>query len=731
MGMSKFAYGAAFAAALAGAQAARAQDGAVLLPEIDVTASRIVSTAPANTGAASGASTASIGIVGASTTVVTSEQIQHSPAQNLPDILAQQTGVQVQHLLSSTNGSRDAVDLRGFGAFAQSNVLILVNGRRYQDFDLQGFDFSSIPLDSIERIEITRGNSGAVLYGDGAIGGVINIVTKKKVGAGLAARAEGLAGSFGYYEGRASASAASGPWSVALFGDAINSNGYRVNSALRQRSIDANINYANGPLNAYLRIGGDRQSQGLPAGLNNLPSSFPYTLDTPWQSNTPLDWGNKQGFNLTGGGTATLAPGVDLILDGGVRRKFQQSQFFNYFLCDPMTFACSYTVNGATSMNYVDTVMTTTSFTPRFDVSHSLFGAPGRLLAGVDVYNTQYNSDRPTAPGLMPVHSYDIRQLTTGFYAMNTSTIRPDTDISFGGRLQRNAVKAQDVYSAVNDPNAGFYPNNPQAPSLDTAEWQWAAHVGVEHRLSQNLAVFARAARAFRLGNADERVGAGGPFVFTPPNFALKTQTSHDVEGGVRWNGGGLNVESSIYLMRLDNEIHFIPALGVDTNLDPTQRWGWETTALYQFNGDVRLKGGLAYTRATFREGPFAGNDIPLVSRWSGNAGLTWDIVQKLLVLDVTGRFFGERRMDNDQMNIQPLIPANATADVKLGGSYDRFFWSAAVLNVFDLHYYDYAIASGGIAAGPFFGGLPPTIGLFSAFPLAGRTFMLRAGATF
>ena len=41
---------------------------------------------------------------------------------------------------------------------------------------------STIPLNSIERIEIIRGNSGAVLYGDNAVGGVINIVTKTGVG---------------------------------------------------------------------------------------------------------------------------------------------------------------------------------------------------------------------------------------------------------------------------------------------------------------------------------------------------------------------------------------------------------------------------------------------------------------------------------------------------------------------------------------------------------------------
>ena len=40
-----------------------------------------------------------------------------------------------------------------------------------KDFDLAAVDWGNIPLDSIERIEVTRGNAGAVLYGDGAVGG--------------------------------------------------------------------------------------------------------------------------------------------------------------------------------------------------------------------------------------------------------------------------------------------------------------------------------------------------------------------------------------------------------------------------------------------------------------------------------------------------------------------------------------------------------------------------------
>jgi len=695
--------------------AARAQDQSqtVVLPEIDVTTSRI-----------------GIGIVGSSTSVISAADIARSPAQNLPDILAQEAGIQTQHLYSGTNGTGSTIDLRGFGVFAPSNVLILVNGRRYQDFDLQGFDFSSIPLNSIDHIEITRGNSGAVLYGDGAVGGVINIVTKAKPAQGASGRIEGDAESFNYREGRGSVATSSGPWSVSAYGNAINSDGYRVNSNLWENNGVGNINYESERWGAYLNISGGNQRQGLSGPLPNAPSAFvPYWLNTPQQSNTPLDWAKQQTTNVTGGVNAMLGDGVELIVDGGVRRKFQQATFYNYYEPFP---PFAYNVSAATPMNYVDTVLTTSSLTPRLDVKHSLFGIANHLLTGIDFYDSQYSSDRPTAYGLPPVHSYDIRQTTLGVYAMNTMAVRPDLDVSLGGRAQNNVVKATDVYNAAVDPNAGAYASNPQAPPLDTSEWQYAAHFGVDWHASSWLTVFGRAARSFRLGNADERVGAGNPFGFTAPaNFGLKTQTSEDVETGVRVNSGPLSLQSSVYSMWLNNEIHFIPALFQDVNLDPTRRIGWENGVSYQLTNDVRLRGAVAYTDATFRAGPYAGNEIPVVSRWSGSAGTTWNILEKLLVLDVGVQFFGPRRMDNDQLNIQPLIPGQATVDLKLGGQYDHFFWSAAVLNLFDVHYFDYALASGGSPASLFGPATPPTIGAFNAYPLAGRSFMLQAGATF
>ena len=233
---------------------AQAQDATVTLPTIDVGVTRIGST----------------GMTGTSTSVITADEIARAPAQSLPDLLARETGIQILHQSGNPLGTNDAVDLRGFGAFASSNVLILVNGRRYQDFDLQGFDFATIPRNSIERIEVTRGNSGAVLYGDGAVGGVINIVTKTAAEEGAHGRVDGAVGSYGYEEGRFSVAKGSGPWAASFYSNVATLSGYRQNSETRQDNAIGNLNYRTPELSGYVTLSLDRQRQNLPGDLPNL-----------------------------------------------------------------------------------------------------------------------------------------------------------------------------------------------------------------------------------------------------------------------------------------------------------------------------------------------------------------------------------------------------------------------------------------------------------------------------
>lgn len=647
------------------------------------------------------------GIVGTSATVITAEEIAHSPAQTLQEIIAQTPGVQLTSLYGGVNGVKTSVDLRGFGAFATSNTLVLINGRRLNDVDMAGVDFSTIPLNSIERIEITRGNSGAVLYGDNAVGGVINIVLKSGVGGPpVAIRGEAGVGSFNQRMASVSAATNFGPWSTSFYGNGIKSDGYRANNALDQRNGVGNVNYTTPGLTAFLTVTGDDQKLGFPGGrlvdssigLNQLVTARTGTI-------TPFDYGNQQGASATAGFTKTLMNGVDLIVDGGVRDKKQQAAFFNPF-----------------GNSYVDAHLQTWSITPRLSIKNVLFGMPSQILTGIDYYDATFHQERPTDRGLPPIHTYDLQQQTLAGYFQQTIGLLPSTNFSYGARVQQTTFKARDIVN--NDPNCAFFFScAPQNLPLDSREGQYALHIGLEHRFNNVFSVFGRAGRAFRTPNVDERLSSGPAFdaFFNaiPGNFALKTQTSYDIEGGFRIKSGGFQMQSSIYNMDLENEIHFIPALFYNVNVDPTRRYGSETSASLRISDSVLLRGGFAYTRAVFREGLYAGNDVPLVSRYTASGGVTWNIWQNYLVADATVRTWSERFMDNDQKNNQRRIPADATVDFKLSGAYEHFFWSLSVNHVLNALYYDYAIASSF------------TDGRFSAYPLPGRTYMVKAGATF
>ncbi|KRQ97407.1 TonB-dependent receptor [Bradyrhizobium jicamae] len=651
------------------------------------------------------------GIVGTASTVITAQEIAHSPAQTLQEIIAQTPGVQLTSLFGGVNGAKTSVDLRGFGAFATSNTLVLINGRRLNDIDMAGVDFSTIPRDSIERIEITRGNSGAVLYGDNAIGGVINIVLKNGVGGPpVAMRAEAGVGSFNQRLANISAATNYGPWSTSFYGNAIKSDGYRENNALDQRNGVGNLNYTTPDLKAFLTVTGDDQKLGFPGGRIVDPSIGVNELVTNRRgAATPFDYGNQQGASATTGFTKTIMNGVDLIVDGGVRKKDTQSGFFGAIpFASPLP---------SFSSTYNDASLLTWSITPRLSVKNTIFGIPSQILTGIDYYDATFNQDRGAFRGVAPTHIYDLSQQTLAGYWQHTVGLLPTTDFSYGARVQNTSLSARDRF----DPNAPgcalFFNCSPAASPLDSNETQYALHIGLEHRFNSVFSVFGRAARAFRTPTVDERV-SNGPF-FVPGTFQLKTQTSHDIEGGFRIKSGGFQMQSSIYNMDIENEIHFIPALFFNVNLDPTRRYGSETSASLRVSDTVTLRGGVAYTRAVFREGEFAGNDVPLVSRYTASGGVTWNIWQNYLVLDATVRAWSERFMDNDQANTQRRIPADATVDLKLSGAYDRFFWSVGVNNLFNALYYDYAIASSF------------TPGRFSAYPLPGRTFMVKAGATF
>jgi iron complex outermembrane receptor protein len=650
-------------------------------------------------------------ITGASSSIITSADIERSPSATLQDILAREPGIQTRSLFGGVNGAQTTVDMRGFGASGVSNTLVLVNGRRLNDIDMAGVDFSAIPKNSIERIEITRGNSGAVLYGDGAVGGVINIITKVGVGLPPSARIQGTFGSYHYVEGNVSATSAStssGNWATSAYANAVSAHGYRDNNQLRQENAVGDLRWNNGQgTSAYLNLSGDNQHNGLPGGLRVSPT-FNQLLIDPRAAATPFDFANKEGVNATLGVSHVLWQGTELIVDGGIRQKNQQAAFFCGAFCSDFDRGFKAT-------------LTAVSFTPRLTSQHNLGGMAGKLITGIDFYDTTYGNDRSLHLNDPPIHRYDLTQQTAAGYLQETLAVLPTTDFAFGGRVQSNNTTARDKLD-LTTPGALF--PDPQGLPLDQTETQYAWHVGLEHRLNDNFAVFGRAARSFRLPTVDERVGMAPSGFNVPTNFDLKTQTSHDVEGGARLTYGAFTLQSSVYEMELTDELFFSPATFTNINLDPTRRYGFENIAAWNATEALRFKAGLAYTRSVFREGPFAGNDVPLVSRWTGSAGVSWDVYKKYFTFDAVARVFGPRRMDNDSANLQVEIPGQTLIDLRIGGEYQNVFWSLSVQNLFDVHYFEYAVSSVDFITNL------PVVGTYNAYPLPGRTVMAKAGMT-
>ena len=327
-----------------------------------------------------------------------------------------------------------------------------------------------------------------MLYGDNAVGGVINIVLKNGVGGPpVAIRAEAGVGSFNSRLASVSAATNYGPWSTSFYGNGIKSDGYRVNNALDQRNGVGNLNYTTPGLTAFLTLSGDDQKLGFPGGRLVDPSIGLDELATNRRGTaTPFDYGNQQGANATAGFTKTLMNGVDLIVDGGVRDKKQQAGFFGA-VRSPFQF----------SSTYVDASLQTWSITPRLSIKNVMFGMPSPILTGIDYYDATFHQDRGAFKGLPPIHIYDLSQQTLAGYWQHTVGLLPTTDFSYGARVQNTTPERPG--SSIDPPTA---PSSllaaPRAFRSTASETQYALHVGLEHRFNNVFSVFGRAARAFR-----------------------------------------------------------------------------------------------------------------------------------------------------------------------------------------------------------------------------------------
>lgn len=637
----------------------------------------------------------------ANVTVITRAELDRNPSLTLPEILQDYAGIGMRDLFGN-NAANTTVDMRGFGAAADQNTLVLVDGVRQNDIDMSGVVWTAIPPTAIERIEVVRGGS-SVLHGSGAVGGVINIITRSPIGRPAEAGFGIRAGSYAMRDFQVFGSLAGEATGLRLAANHYESDGYRDNNRNEQDSFHGDARWKLGDGTLILKFGADTQDTRLPGQRFVQPSIGLNELADPEGTSTPSDWAKRKGWQLALTGDFKLGS-HDAVVDLAYRHKAQDSHF---------DYGYGYASNP-------ESVLGMLTFSPRIKLNFGQEGMRHALTVGTDLAQWDYDlTAAELSPTGVSTNRVNARQRNAALYVKDDLRLGPALSLLGGARVEQFSIRGDDRYSST-DP-FGFGSAAP-AGSQDEREYAW--ELGMRYRLGAAQSMFAKLGRSFRFATVDE-VYEYAPSYAHEFQF-LKPQTSHDLQLG--WEAGTARqgARAALYYMRVRDEIHLDPYnAGVgNTNLPPLQRYGLELEGRKRW-GPLHLSAAYTLAYAKFTGGFFDdlsgtgtlvnldGKDVPLVPRHKISVNAAWRVVPAVRLL-TSANYISDQYMDNDEPNtLGRKIPAYTVVDARLEYKHGAWTLAAAANNLFDEAYYTYAVRS------------QFTSDRYAAYPLPGRHFLV------
>ena len=578
---------------------------------------------------------------------ISREEIAASPSLSIPDLLKSHAGIDIRPLYGPL-GIDATVDIRGFGDSAGSNTLVLIDGIRLNPVDSGGVNWSALPLGAIERIEIIRG-SGAVLYGDRAVGGVVNIITDKS--GKPRANLEASLGSHDFRKLAASAQGGSGAFVYSAAASYAETDGWRDNSDADQRAANGRLGWFvtdNSEVFIDLAAYGDRLGQ--PGSI--AEADF---RRRPRFARTPDDRAKSEGYRIRPGFTQRFGPSLELAAEAGLdhqRSTFDSPQFG--------------------SVRDRDTLF----MTPRLRWNHGLGELASESVVGFDWYHGEVESASESS--FSGANLQTGKQISKALYVQNTTRLPAGVTLTAGLRRQEVDQQAGDRQASLRG----------RATRARTAH-----DLGISWQAAPTLRLFGRSGRVFRFANTDELFG------FDPNTFAsvfagdLRPQHGTQNELGGEFRQGPLSVRAAVFRLDLKNEIGFNSETFANENFDRTRRSGVEIEADWQISEQFFARLALTRQRARYEEGEWAGNTIPLVPDHQASLSLGWQGGARGNYSAVL-RDVGERRYTGDNANRLKRLAGYSTVDLQAEWTLQAWSVGLRVMNLFDQRYAPFALYS-------------------------------------
>ncbi|QYJ93007.1 TonB-dependent receptor [Shewanella spartinae] len=578
--------------------------------------------------------------IAANVNVIDAAAIELSGATNLTDLLRGQSGIQV-----SDSNSGAVFAMRGFSASqAVNNTLILLDGRRLNNIDIAAPSIGAIGLNQVERVEILSGSAG-VLYGDQAVGGVINIITKAPKDNGGSLQLSG--GSFDTFEAKAEGSVAiNDNWRLYGAANHLKSDNYRDHNASKTSSVLGRLQYDDEVQQFFAEASHYDNHRELAAALN----------DDQLKQN-PRQMGDlKQG---------------DLFIDAYLHEMTTAARTgYQRQLNEAWSLGAD--------LNYSDTLTTglSTWNTSRRD-TRSLLEFKPKAVANIKTDNGELKlvTGLDLSRGEATFSNRSNVQKLASAYVQATVPLTESFSYVVGGR-----------YAEVTDElvDASAYPNG-----IDLDQDAHAFELGINYRPSQQHRFYLRADDNFRFAKVDEQA-------YTPASIqGLKPQTGRSYEAGWDLLLERNTLRLSAYRLDLEDEIVFDPSAetpvggsfpGANVNADASRRYGVSADWDWQATQDLLLGLEYNYIDAEFTEGANEGKALSWVAKNSGRGYVSYDVYEHLQLF-AEAVYTGERYMEGDNANQGDKLDAYTLANIAINYSRDAWLASLRVDNLLDKEY--------------------------------------------